>query len=70
MANECSAARHDSHWCDSGFPQSGACFVPGGTPFCCNEALCARLFPETGKPDLSRLAELRRNTQPQEGSPK
>lgn len=60
MAAECSAARHDSHWCDNGFPQDGACFVPGGKSFCCREAVCARLFPETGKPDLSRLAELRK----------
>jgi hypothetical protein len=57
---ECSAARHDSHWCDNGFPQNGACFVPGGTSWCCSEVLCARLFPDTGKPDLSRLAEIRR----------
>lgn len=57
--DKCKSARHDSHWCDDGFPQDGTCFV-GGEPVCCNEVICARLFPETGRPDLSRLDELRR----------
>lgn len=61
MAIECSAARHDSHWCNNGFPQNGACFVPGGTPFCCSEVQCDRLWGHNGgKPDLQRVAEIRR----------
>lgn len=58
--SKCKSARHDSHWCDDGFPQNGACFVGGNMPICCNEAVCARLFPDTGKPDLSKLAMIRR----------
>jgi hypothetical protein len=61
---DCSAARHDSHWCDNGFPQNGACFVPGGIPICCREAICERLWGwNGGKPDLSKLAEIRSQEQ-------
>lgn len=37
--------------CHNGFPQIlGACMGLGGTPVCCDENLCGRLYPETGKP--------------------
>lgn len=37
--------------CRDGFPQTAACWGLPGTPACCNEALCARLFAGfSGKP--------------------
>jgi hypothetical protein len=47
----CSGWRPDRHFCAHGFPQNGACGTGSGLPVCCNEAVCARLFPETGKPE-------------------
>ena len=65
MPPDCSAARYDSHWCNNGFPQSGACFTGSGTPTCCQEAVCARLWSHNGgKPDLVRVAEIRRTEHP------
>lgn len=59
--NECSGWLPNQHWCKHGFPQNGACMAPGGIPICCNEAVTARLWPETGKPDLAKLEQLRRD---------
>lgn len=41
--------------CKNGFPQiTGACMGMGNNPkpVCLNGKLCARLYPETGKPEL------------------
>jgi hypothetical protein len=39
-----------AHRCKNGFPVQPACFdgVPG-LPICCNEVVCARLYPEMGR---------------------
>ena len=36
--------------CRDGFPMTAPCFAGRGTPVCCNEAVCGRLYPETGEP--------------------
>lgn len=36
--------------CKHGFPMTGPCYGFAGVPVCCNENLCARLYPETGTP--------------------
>jgi len=36
--------------CKHGFPMMGPCWTGNGVPVCCNEKLCGRLYPETGKP--------------------
>lgn len=34
--------------CKDGFPQTGACWGLSGTPVCCNEELCGRLYEQFG----------------------
>lgn len=38
--------------CTNGFPTSAGCHpIVGAVPFCLKEWFCARLYPETGKPE-------------------
>ena len=40
--------------CANGFPVNAGC-VGIGVPFCCNERVCGRLYPDTGKPQWCPL---------------
>jgi hypothetical protein len=54
MANECSAVVHRGREarCSNGFPMNAGCVgIVGAVPYCCNEAFCGRLWPDTGAPD-------------------
>lgn len=51
--DNCSAYRIDGRLerCANGFPTNAGCVgIEGAVPWCCNETLCARLWPDTGKP--------------------
>ncbi len=51
---ECSALlrRGRQERCTNGFPVSAGCVgIEGAVPWCCKEWFCARLYPDTGKPD-------------------
>lgn len=42
--------------CANGFPVDAGCVgIVGAVPVCCKEWLCARLYPETGKPDRCEI---------------
>lgn len=61
MRNEqCQSYLPLDNWCRDGFPQRAACIgIDAGLPFCMNDELCARLFPD-GKPDLLRIEQIRK----------
>ena len=51
---ECSALvrRDRQERCGNGFPVNAGCVgIEGAVPWCLNERLCGRAWPETGKPD-------------------
>ena len=52
----CSASDREHHFCRNGFPQRASCFGTNGTPVCCQEEVCARLFEKWGgkPPDFLR----------------
>lgn len=57
-AGECSALlRFDrTERCANGFPVNAGCVGIGdAVPICCNERLCGRLYPDTGKPQWCPL---------------
>jgi len=52
--DECSALVRQGRTerCANGFPVNSGCVgIVGAVPVCCNERLCGRMYPETGKPD-------------------
>lgn len=46
----CSASTDDDVYspCRNGFPQTGPCWGIAGTPICCNEEVCGRLYDKWG----------------------
>ena len=60
MREECSglAAKFETYApCRHGFPMTGACFGTGGTPICCNERVCGRIYEQSGgKPPEHMIA--------------
>lgn len=57
-AGECSALLRfgRTERCANGFPVNAGCVgINGAVPICCNETICGRLYPETGKPQWCPL---------------
>lgn len=55
MGERCDALKDGK--CKNGFPVTGACQGAAGTPVCCNEALCGRLYEAFGgKPPTPHAA--------------
>jgi hypothetical protein len=51
----CQSYMPDRDFCRDGFPQRSPCWGAPGTPVCCNEALCARLYDNNGGKPPERL---------------
>jgi len=59
MSRNCSGHDPDKKLCKHGFLQSGACHgMALGTPMCCQEELCGRMFDKNGGKPIQPCAAI------------